>query len=63
MKDPGWDGPMTGTMRGLPLLRCKKHGGWWTTMRPCPACKLEGEIVQLKAVIEELRRQAPPEKA
>lgn len=52
MKDPDWDGPMTGTMRGRPLVWCRKHGGWWTVDRRCPACRLEEENARLLAQLE-----------
>jgi len=40
----GWDGPMTGPMRGEPLQRCARHGGWWTRLRPCPACQIAARV-------------------
>jgi hypothetical protein len=45
----GWTGPMTGPMRGEPLVRCSTHGGWWTTSTPCPACGLQAQIDALMA--------------
>jgi hypothetical protein len=52
MKDPGWDGPMTGQMRGRPLIRCAKHGGWWHVDKPCPACLLEAENEKLRKALK-----------
>lgn len=45
----GWTGVMTGPMRGLPIVRCRVHGGWWTKTYPCPACGLALRVLSLEA--------------
>lgn len=45
----GWTGVMTGPMRGLPIVRCRIHGGWWTQAYPCPACGLLSRVSALEA--------------
>ena len=54
----GWDGPMTGLMRGLPLTLCPQHGGWWTSAYPCPACGLARTVKALEAEIAEMKQMA-----
>ena len=58
MTDPDWAGPMTGPMRGEPLLCCPKHGGWWTLSHPCPACALERRVAALEQALEQAKGKA-----
>jgi hypothetical protein len=53
----GWDGPMTGPMRGQPLTLCRIHGGWWTTSLPCPACGLASLVFGLEAALRGCQRE------
>lgn len=49
----GWDGPMTGTLRGHPLVRCDRHRGIWHPQpTPCPACALEKQVRDLERAAE-----------
>lgn len=60
-RDPGWTGPMTGPMRGHPLVRCRRHGGWWTLARPCPACVMAVRVTDLEAQLVARDRQQQDE--
>lgn len=49
MMPDGYDGPMNGTMRGFPLVKCERHGIWHRSNLGCIACELQAENTQLRA--------------
>jgi hypothetical protein len=63
MSNDGWTGVRTGPMRGQPLTLCRRHGGWWTALMPCPACGLAARVVSLEGQLGACQQQQRDDQA